>query len=1003
MTTACFKPWIMEMSTNYRRCWGRKGWWPRRWTARGKLRANACAVEQNSRLSPQDGKRKPDEDHSVVLTGITPGQGSFPLIGAPARGFSFHLAAAKGNVDCLRVMLTHGIDVSAQDISGHSALHLAVRNNHIECVKRLLQSKCPVDSTDNAGKSPMHYAASNGCVASVQILCDQKCPTNIKDLEGNTPLLVAVLHGHIEVCKYLLDHRADVNVKDANGRTPLMLACESSNFNMVDMFVRNGADLRLTDSLGHDALHFSRLSGNSQIINLLVSKMSQEPGIVSPTKPVQHDQVTKLSTERSGTPKKRKAPPPPITPLQSDVSSPRSSISTPMSAQGQVFFPDQGGKDEITSSRREYRDRLSDSIGADSLLDESSEAEHQEAIALLQAKIVSLTSQNKELQEKLQAKLNSDISCDSYHSTQTDLNLSNVSTQESTSPTIISENTDISFESQPEASISEHKLRQLEKTIDDMQLKLNESEAEREKLEAQIQSTSSRLQQSINEESVEDGSDLEVQPYGAEDERQDKKQKASLQRMSNVEQEEPKGMSEESHQKTMLMLEELETLRRNYKNILSESDRKDNEMKELQYQVDLMTANMANMVTLEKLEEVEKSYISLKEQVNQEKTQLRDTYEKELKGMKKLQKELESRMEKASSDEDKQDKEAVINTIEELNKQVSELTLAYREAQAELGKARENAQEVSCDFIQKEEHVKLLQEVIDGKQQVENDLASMASQHAKALEEACELKQRLQEELRDSPVVAEYMQVIATLRDNICSLEAEREELRVGLSSQESKLRALEEDVLHEKTVVQETMVTRKVFEELQASLEEEIGALSSEIRNLLKEKEKLSNESAQVKLELTQVKGDKDLILSQLNTRELEIDDYRIRHEKAQEDLLELKRFSENTSKIEEDKDKKINELSKEVSKLKEALNSLSQLSLSTSTPKRQSQQLEALQQQVKQLQSQLIETKKQHQEIVSVYRMHLLYAVQGQMDEDVQKVLKQILMMCKSQPQKM
>lgn len=93
---------------------------------------------------------------------------------------------------------------------------------------------------------------------------------------------------------------------------------------------------------------------------------------------------------------------------------------------------------------------------------------------------------------------------------------------------------------------------------------------------------------------------------------------------------------------------------------------------------------------------------------------------------------------------------------------------------------------------------------------------------------------------------------------------------------------------------------------------------------------------------------------------------------------------------------------MSKEISKLKEALNSLSQLSYSTSAPKRQSQQLEALQQQVKQLQNQLAETKKQHQEIVSVYRMHLLYAVQGQMDEDVQKVLKQILSMCKSQSQK-
>ncbi|GLD51217.1 ankycorbin isoform X1 [Lates japonicus] len=42
--------------------------------------------------------------------------------------------------------------------------------------------------------------------------------------------------------------------------------------------------------------------------------------------------------------------------------------------------------------------------------------------------------------------------------------------------------------------------------------------------------------------------------------------------------------------------------------------------------------------------------------------------------------------------------------------------------------------------------------------------------------------------------------------------------------------------------------------------------------------------------------------------------------------------------------------------------------------------------------------ESKKLHNEIVSVYRMHLY--VQGQMDEDVQKASKQILMMCDAKP---
>nr|XP_020651338.1 PDZ domain-containing protein 2-like [Pogona vitticeps] len=66
----------------------------------------------------------------------------------------------------------------------------------------------------------------------------------------------------------------------------------------------------------------------------------------SPTKPKKHDQVSRLSSERSGTPKKRKAPPPPpVSPIQlSDLSSPHSATSTPLSGKGQPFFAEQGSK-----------------------------------------------------------------------------------------------------------------------------------------------------------------------------------------------------------------------------------------------------------------------------------------------------------------------------------------------------------------------------------------------------------------------------------------------------------------------------------------------------------------------------------------------------------------------------------------------------------------------------------------------------------------------------------
>ncbi|KAM8960892.1 ankycorbin [Pelodytes ibericus] len=924
---------------------------------------------------------------------------------------AFHLAAMKGIADCLKVMLTHGVDVSSLDAAGHTALHLAVLNNHIECAKKLLQSKCPVDCADITGKTSLHYAVANGYLPAVQLLCEQKSPLNVKDMDGNTPLLIAVLHGHTEVLKHLLDQKADTNLKDKNGRTALMLACESGNLSMVEILLRMGADYKLTDTQGHDALHHSRMSANSQIVNLLLSKINQEPGVKTPTKPVQHDQVPKISSERSGTPKKRQAPPPPISPFQlSDMSPSLSSSSTPLSAKGQAFFPEQTSKEENVPDKREYRDRLNDSTGDDSVLDVSSEMENQDTVALLQAQVANLTLLNKELQEKLQEKINYDaivdISCDSYHSTQTELDVSFDKSQDSKSPAAISDNSDVSFESQPELASSELKVKQLERAIDDMQVKLNRSEEERKKLEDQFNSVSSGVLMSGSSEALAELTESEMKHQGTEDEQEEPRQeKTDLQKPEHVDQKE----SEESHddevkapQKSSVVTE-LEALKKEFQDVLAGSQRKGEEMKELQHQLDVMTNSTVNMVSLERHKEMERSLCAVIEKINQEKVELIETCQEKLEEITRLQKELESQKHAGSEKEGEQGKEDMTKTIEELSKQVSELSLLYGEAQVEIVKTRQASQDLSSDFIHKVEHVKLLQGITECKEHVEKELAALVSEHTLALEEVCRLKQELEKDEVNSPVASEHARVIEAFKNTIGEVTVERDELREQLNAQERRRDSLQNDLLQQKTLLQDALSAQKALEQQQVSLEEEINSLSLELGDLMKEKEKLSMDNGQVKRDLTQLKGEKDAALSQLASKEQEIMECRIKYGKAQEDLNEMKKNSENISKLEEDKDKKINELSKEVSKLKDALNSLSQLSFSTNTPKRQSQQLEALQQQVKQLQSQLAETKKQHQEIVSVYRMHLLYAVQGQMDEDIQKVLKQILTMCKSQTQKM
>jgi len=247
-----------------------------------------------------------------------------------------------------------------------------------------------------------------------------------------------------------------------------------------------------------------------------------------------------------------------------------------------------------------------------------------------------------------------------------------------------------------------------------------------------------------------------------------------------------------------------------------------------------------------------------------------------------------------------------------------------------------------------------------------------------------------------------YRDVPCTVAYGDPEMEEKISSLKEHLASKEGEVARLEKQLLEEKAAMTDAMVPRSAYAKLQSSLEGEMSVLASKLKDSVKEKEKAHSELTQIRSEVSQMKREKENIQALLKAKEQEANELRQQFQDAQEELEDMKRQSESSSKLEEDKDKKISEMSKEVTKLKEALNSLSQLSYSASSSKRQSQQLEALQQQVKQLQNQLAECKKHHQEVISVYRMHLLYAVQGQMDEDVQKVLKQILTMCKNQSQK-
>uniref|UniRef100_A0A3Q3MB95 Uveal autoantigen with coiled-coil domains and ankyrin repeats b n=1 Tax=Mastacembelus armatus TaxID=205130 RepID=A0A3Q3MB95_9TELE len=188
---------------------------------------------------------------------------------------AFHLAATRGHLDCLNLILGHNVDVTATDATGKNALHLASRNGHSLCVQKLLQHNCPVGNMDLQGRTALHDAVMAGCSSSVKLLCDSGASVNATDFDGKTPLVLATQMCHPHICQLLLERGADVTIRDKQNKTPLILGCEYGCKDAVEVLLKGGADVKVIDGLGHDAFHYARLSKNLELVSMVKSYLDK--------------------------------------------------------------------------------------------------------------------------------------------------------------------------------------------------------------------------------------------------------------------------------------------------------------------------------------------------------------------------------------------------------------------------------------------------------------------------------------------------------------------------------------------------------------------------------------------------------------------------------------------------------------------------------------------------------------------------------------------------------
>ncbi|NP_001074608.1 ankyrin repeat domain-containing protein 35 isoform 1 [Mus musculus] len=187
----------------------------------------------------------------------------------------FHLAASKGLTECLTILLANGADINSKNEDGSTALHLATISCQPQCVKVLLQHGANEDAVDAENRSPLHWAASSGCASSVLLLCDHEAFLDVLDNDGRTPLMIASLGGHAAICSQLLQRGARVNVTDKDDKSALILACEKGSAEVAELLLSHGADAGAVDSLGHNALHYALRTQDKELWRLLQQALNR--------------------------------------------------------------------------------------------------------------------------------------------------------------------------------------------------------------------------------------------------------------------------------------------------------------------------------------------------------------------------------------------------------------------------------------------------------------------------------------------------------------------------------------------------------------------------------------------------------------------------------------------------------------------------------------------------------------------------------------------------------
>ncbi|PSS17781.1 Potassium channel like [Actinidia chinensis var. chinensis] len=176
---------------------------------------------------------------------------------------SLCFAAIRGDNLLLHQLLRRGMDPNELDSNGRTALHIAAAKGSIECVLLLLDYRADPNRKDSEGNVPLWDAIVGGHESVIKLLINNGAKISSGDV-GQFACF-AVEQNNVDLLKDIVRYGGDITLLNSLGTTALHTAISEENTEMVKFLVNQGADIDKPDVHGWSPRALADYQGHEEI------------------------------------------------------------------------------------------------------------------------------------------------------------------------------------------------------------------------------------------------------------------------------------------------------------------------------------------------------------------------------------------------------------------------------------------------------------------------------------------------------------------------------------------------------------------------------------------------------------------------------------------------------------------------------------------------------------------------------------------------------------------